>query len=179
MTSALIEKPQSENTAVLERQVVALHLGEETYGVDIASIHSVLTPQPITVVPNVPHFVKGVMNLRGTIVPVLDLRSRFGLPPLDAAKQKSSRIAIVDADGLTAGLIVDAVSEVLKLSSDSIEPPSALLGSGDLRCITGIGRVESNKSSKSGDKTTEVRLILLLDIVETLSSISALSIREA
>ncbi len=173
MTNTLLEKPAVAVESA-ERQVVALHLGQEIYGVDISSIHSVLTPQPITQVPNVPPFVLGVMNLRGRILPVLDLRTRFGLPPLDAERQRLSRIVIVEAGGLTAGLVVDAVSEVLTLAANAIEPPSALLGSSDLRCLTGIGRV-GNKANKENDKKEEGRLILLLDIVETLTSVAALT----
>ena len=175
MSAAVLEKPGGAAApGTAERQVVALHLGEEIYGVGIASIHTVLTPQPITAVPNVPGYVRGVMNLRGRILPVLDLRTRFGLPPLEADRQKLSRIVIVEAGGLTAGLIVDAVSEVLKISSEDIEPPSALLGSADLRCLTGIGRVPGNRR-KEDDKKDEGRLILLLDIVETLTSVAFLA----
>jgi purine-binding chemotaxis protein CheW len=174
MASTLLEKPAVAAADSAERQVVALHLGQEIYGVDISLIHSVLTPQPITTVPNVPSFVLGVMNLRGRILPVLDLRTRFGMPPLDDEKKRLSRIVIVEAAGLTAGLVVDAVSEVLTLSVGSIEPPSALLGSSDLRCLTGIGRV-GNKSNKENEKKEEGRLILLLDIVETLTSVAALT----
>ena len=179
MSAAVLEKPGGAAApGTAERQVVALHLGEEIYGVNIASIHTVLTPQPITAVPNVPGYVRGVMNLRGRILPVLDLRTRFGLPPLEADRQKLSRIVIVEAGGLTAGLIVDAVSEVLKISSEDIEPPSALLGSADLRCLTGIGRVPGNRR-KEDDKKDEGRLILLLDIVETLTSVASLAVAGA
>ena len=174
MSSALLEPGAAAVSGAVERQIVALHLGEEIYGVDIASIHTVLTPQPITTVPNVPRYVQGVMNLRGRILPVLDLRTRFGLPPLEADRRKLSRIVIVESGGLTAGLIVDAVSEVLKISSDAIEPPSVLLGSADLRCLTGIGRVAGNRR-KEDDKKDEGRLILLLDVVETLASVTALA----
>ena len=175
MSSALLERPGAAAApGAVERQVVALHLGAEIFGVDIASIHTVLTPQPITTVPNVPPYVRGVMNLRGRILPVLDLRTRFGLPPLEADRQKLSRIVIVEAGGLTAGLVVDAVSEVLRISPDAIEPPSALLGSADLRCLTGIGRVPSSRR-KEDDKKDEGRLILLLDIVEMLTFVAALA----
>ena len=169
MSTALLEKPGSKTGSLeAERQIVALHLGTEIYGVDIACIHTVLTPQPITTVPNVPAYVKGVMNLRGRILPVLDLRTRFGLPPLEADKQKSSRIVIVESEGLTAGLVVDSVSEVLRLSSSAIEPPSALLASADLRCLTGIGRVPGGRR-KDDTKDEADRLILLLDIPQTLT----------
>ena len=186
MTTTLLDRPDAATAAPgqpdrqtalpgqADRQVVALHLGEEIYGVDIASIHTVLTPQPITAVPNVPPSVRGVMNLRGRILPVLDLRTRFGLPPLEADRRRFSRIVIVEAGGLTAGLIVDAVSEVLKLREDAIEPPSALLGSADLRCLTGIGRVPARRR-QDDDQADGVRLILLLDVVETLTSVAALA----
>lgn len=156
-----------------DRQVVALHLGNETYGVDIASIHSVLVPQPITEIPNVPHFVKGVINLRGKILPVMDLRARFGMPKLEESQVKSSRVVVVEAGGMAAALIVDSVSEVLTLPANSVEPPSSLLGSKDLKCLTGIGRVDA-KTARTGDHSSEAHLILILDIVETISSIPSL-----
>ena len=175
MTSTLLEK---SGTAAVSgegsHQVVALHLGEEIYGVDIASIHTVLTPQPITAVPNAPPSVRGVMNLRGRILPVLDMRAHFHLPPLEADRVKLSRIVIVEADGLTAGLIVDAVSEVLRLPADAVEPPSVLLGSADSRCLTGIGKVPGGRHGMDGHND-EDRIILLLDVVETLASVTSLA----
>ena len=169
MSTATLERPaargaESETTGPqVERQLVVLHLGDEIYGVDIACIHTVITPQPITPVPSVPAYVQGVMNLRGRILPVIDLRRRLGLPPGDGAT-RSARIIIVDAAGLTAGLIVDEVSEVLRLPDSSVEPPSALLGTSDLRCLTGIGRVP-------GRPGTPDRLILLLDVAQVLSGL--------
>ena len=164
--TAAIEKLEETARAGANRQVVVLHLGNELYGVDIASIHTVLTPQPITPVPSVAPHILGVMNLRGRVVPVLDLRARFGMPPLDEACRKSVRTVIVEADGPASGgtastpavgLVVDSVSEVLWLSPDSIEPPSALLSDAEGRSLTGIARVP-------GD-----RLLLLLDIPQVLA----------
>lgn len=164
MTATLLDRPVGETAdAGAERQVVALHLGDEVYGVDIARVHTVLTPQPITSLPNVPAAIKGVMNLRGRILPVLDLRTRFGLAPLPAEGQKSARIVIVEAEGLTAGLIVDSVSEVLRLPAGAVEPPSALLGAAEGRCLTGIGRAPGKPGTEG-----EERLLLLLDIAQTL-----------
>lgn len=159
-----------------ELQLVALHLGGETYGVDIAHIHTVIMPQTITPVPKAPSFVQGVMNLRGRIVPVVDLRKRFGLAPLgeDPASQKGVRIVIVDGgkDGLSAGLIVDAVSEVLRVPLSAIDPPSALVSTANgADCVSGIGRIPSGEGRRVGDPSgvaTE-RLILLLDVFKTLT----------
>lgn len=149
-----------------ERQLVALHLADEVYGVDIACIHTVITPQAITAVPRTPRFVEGVMNLRGRILPVIDLRKRFGLAPLAPEKQKAVRIVIVDVQGLTAGLIVDAVSEVLRLPQASIEPTSRLVASVETECITGIGRIPISRDKEAAGE----RLILLLDVYKTLTT---------
>jgi len=169
------DRPSSETGGGgAERQVVALHLGDEIYGVDIASIHTVLTPQPITSIPNVSPDIKGVMNLRGRILPVLDLRARFGLAPLPADEQKSARIVIVEDAGLTAGIIVDSVSEVLWLPAGAVEPPSALLGSAEGRCLTGIGRVPGGRRRNDGKADGE-RLLLLLDIPQTLRTMGTVA----
>jgi len=149
-----------------ERQLVAFKVGNEVSGVDIAHIHTIITPQPITFVPRAPRFVKGVMNLRGRVLPVIDLRTRFGLEPLTEAQSKNSRIVIVDVDGLSAGLIVDAVSEVLRLPADAIDRPSQLVASIETECITGIGKV-------GGDRNSGIdHLIILLDVYKTLITCS-------
>ena len=166
MSTGLLEKPGAPAESGAERQIVALHLAEEIYGVDIAHIHTVITPQAITWVPRTPPFVKGVMNLRGRILPVIDLRTRFGLPPLAEEKHKASRIVIVDVEGLTAGLIVDAVSEVLRVPETSIDPPSWLVASSDIDCITGIGRIPTHRRREDAEE----RLILLLDVRKALSN---------
>lgn len=156
-------KPAAEETSSVERQLVALELGNEVYGVDIACIHTVLMPQSITVVPKTPEYVKGVMNLRGQILPIIDLRVRFGLPAETHAKM---RIVIVNVEGVTAGLIVDGVSEVLRLPSSNVEPPSVLLSSVAADCITGIGRAVG----EAGSEADTQRLILLLDVYKLLTS---------
>jgi len=145
-----------------DRQIVALHLGEEVYGIDISIIHTVIVPQTITEVPKTPKFVKGVINLRGRILPVIDLRSRFDLPSLSEDKKSAVRIVIVDTDGLTAGLIVDAVSEVLRLPENLIEPVSGMIVCKGSDFLTGIGRIPS------GEKGQE-QLILLMDVTKALT----------
>ena len=169
MSAALLEKPSTNpETTDAELQIVALHLGEEVYGVDIACVNTVLTPQPITPVPNVPEHVQGVMNLRGRILPVIDLRTRFGLPALDPEQKKSSRIVIMDVEGVAAGLVVDSVSEVLRLSVASIEAPSGLMNAADPSCLTGIGRIPGGRRKSDGKEEGD-RLILLLDAAQVLT----------
>ena len=138
MTTAVLEPP---STAGAERQVVALQLADEVYGLDIDVIHTVITPQAVTAVPKAPPFVRGVINLRGRVLPVIDLRARFGLPPQPEEKARHARIVIVEADGVSAGLIVDGVSEVLRLPESAIDAPPQLVASAESECITGIGRI--------------------------------------
>ena len=138
-------------------QLVAVHIGEEIYALGIGCINSIIMPQAITRVPRTPAYVVGVMNLRGHIVPIIDLRKRFGLPPASDETSRRQRIVIVEVDGLTAGLVVDSVSEVLHLPKERIEPPSLLVVTADAECITGIGR------------TVDDRLLILLDVYKTLT----------
>jgi purine-binding chemotaxis protein CheW len=142
-----------------ERQIVAMHLGKEVYGVDIAHIHTVITPNPITPVPQTPEYVEGVMNLRGRILPVIDLRKRFNVPSVNEGD--SYRIVIVEVEGLSAGLIVDTVSEVLRLKASEIQSPSELLDTAEIEVITGIGRVPLQGKGEC--------FILLLDVLKTLT----------
>jgi len=148
------------------RQIVALHLGDEVYGIDIATIHTVIVLQDITSVPKTPKYVRGVMNLRGQIVPVIDLRMRLDMPVLSADEQKNARVVIVHTEGLHAGLIVDAVSEVLTLAEGSVGPPSGLIASNDCEFITGIGKVPK----VDGRNGTKDQLILLLDVIKVLTT---------
>jgi len=165
MSTNSIEEPAGVPKIASERQIVALHLGEEVYGIDISTIYTVIVPHEITSVPKTPKFIRGVMNLRGQIIPVVDLRTRFDMPALPVEEQKSSRIVIVDTEGLNAGLIVDAVSEVLTLPDGSVGPPSGLISSKDCEFITGIGRIPRG----DGPNGKKEQLILLLDLVKVLA----------
>lgn len=166
--TASLESPE---TAQLDRQVVALQLADETYGVDISMIHTVITPQLITPIPKTPKYIKGVMNLRGRIVPIIDLRSRFDLPPMNEQIARSHRIVIVDIEGICAGLTVDSVSEVLRLPLNMIEPSSGMIHVGKISdgpddFITGIGRIPKEASPDGKPE----RLILLFDVHKAITS---------
>lgn len=149
------EQTAEEGDSVL--QLVAVHIGDEIYAFGIGCINSIIMPQTITRVPRTPDYVVGVMNLRGHIVPIIDLRKRFGLPPITEETSRQQRVVIVEVDGLTAGLVVDSVSEVLHLPKERVEPPSLLVVTADAECITGIGR------------TSDDRLLILLDVYKTLT----------
>ena len=104
----------------MEQQLVVFELASESYGINIAVVESVIKLQDITQLPHTPTFVKGVTNLRGSVLPVIDLRIRFELDTFEATKQ--TRIIIVTMGSIKVGVIVDGVSEVLRVSDELIEP---------------------------------------------------------
>jgi len=132
-----------------ELQIVVFALGDERYGLDIATVYEIIRHQPITAVPKAPAFVEGVINLRGRIIPVVDLRDRFGMAASDLTK--ASRIVVADAGGTRVGLVVDGVSEVLMIAGDAIEPTPEVAADADHDYLRGI--------AKLGD-----RLIILLSL---------------
>jgi len=129
-------------------QLVSFKLGNEEYAVDILKVQEINRMVEITTIPNAPFCVEGVINLRGKVIPVINLRKKFGFESKDM--DAHSRIIVVDV-GNTIGLIVDSVSEVLRLSSDTVEPPPRMTGNGSADYILGIGKLED-------------RLLILLDI---------------
>jgi len=138
----------------MERHLVVFGLGKENYGVDISAVEAIIKMQPITVVPHTPHYVEGVTNLRGAVLPVIDLRKRFGLE-LDEIS-KNSRIVVIVLGKMKVGMIVDGVSEVLQVPEDAIEPTPSMITSVDTTFITGIAKLEN-------------KLVILLDLSKVLS----------
>src|SRR5690348_1278092 len=119
------EHPTDPATAGDEQQLVVFQLGAELYGVEIARVHEIIRLQTVTRVPRAPAFVEGVINLRGKVIPVVDLRRRFGLPM--AEHTRSSRIVVVEIGEQVVGVVVDAVSEVLRVNGATVEPPSPVV----------------------------------------------------
>ena len=137
-----------------EVHIVGFQVGRETYGVPITSLHEIVRVPEITAVPDAPDYLEGVINLRGKIVSVMDLRKRFG--EKQASVKRHNRILVVEHAGRLAGLIVDSASEVLKIPADAVEPPPAVFQDGGLNCVTGLGKVAG-------------RLVVLLDMSKLLS----------
>lgn len=137
-----------------ERQLVVFDLASEAYGVNIGTVREIIRMQEITQVPRTPDYVEGVINLRGKVIPVIDMRKRFGFPV--AEHTKDTRIVVIDIGGADIGATVDAVTEVLRLGADSIEPPSAVITTSDSDYILGIAKLET-------------RLIILLDLQRALA----------
>lgn len=137
----------SASTDIL--QLVTFKLCDEEYAVDILKVQEINRMVEITSVPNAPSYVEGVINLRGKVIPVINLRKKFGLNIKEV--DTHSRIMVVDIGGTIIGLIVDSVSEVLRLSAGTVEPPPAMTGGIGSEFIMGIGKLED-------------RLLILLDI---------------
>jgi purine-binding chemotaxis protein CheW len=138
----------------MEQQLVVFELANELYGVNIAAVESIIKMQVITQLPHTPSYVKGVTNLRGSVLPVIDLRARFGLERREDSKQ--TRIMIVTLGNVKAGIVVDGVSEVLRISDETLEPLPAMLNTVDAAFLKGIARLEN-------------RLIILLELGRVLN----------
>lgn len=134
-------------------QLVSFHVGGEEFGLDILRVHEIIRIQALTRVPNSPDFVDGVMNLRGKIIPVVALRKRFGIEPAETDKQ--TRIVVVEIKGTVLGFIVDAVSEVLRIPVDTLEPPPRL-GKVEREYVSAVGKLPD-------------RLLILLDVDRLMS----------
>jgi purine-binding chemotaxis protein CheW len=116
-------------------------LGEESYGLEIGYVREIVGMQPVTVIPEAPAFVKGIINLRGKIIPVIDMRLKFGMEP--CGYNERTCIVVVDMEETAVGLIVDQVTEVLAIDDGSIAPPPSARTGAYNRCIKAIGKVGS------------------------------------
>jgi purine-binding chemotaxis protein CheW len=130
-------------------QLVTFKLENEEFGVDILKVQEINRMVNITRIPNAPHFVEGVINLRGKIIPIVDLRKKLGFKSKEY--DKSTRIIVVELDGLIIGFIVDSVSEVLRIPSNTIEPPPSMIAGIESEYIEGVGKLDD-------------RLLILLEL---------------
>jgi purine-binding chemotaxis protein CheW len=130
-------------------QLVGFRIGRETFGLPIALVREIVRVPEITFVPNAPEYIEGVINLRGRIIPVVDLRKRFGEKITEPNKR--NRIVVAELEGRRVGLIVNSASEVLKIAPSEIEAPHEVFQEGELNYITGVGKLKG-------------RLVILLDL---------------
>ena len=130
-------------------QLVSFRLAKEEYGVEITKIREIILMGDITQIPQTPHYVNGLINLRSTVIPVIDLRKRFGLPEGESTDE--SRIMVLHVGTRTIGIVVDAVSEVLRVTRDQIAAPPSTVVSVERKYLTGLVKLEE-------------RLLILLDI---------------
>ncbi|MCU0969411.1 MAG: chemotaxis protein CheW [Rubrivivax sp.] len=144
-------------------EFLTFRLGAEEYGIDILRVQEIRSYEPPTRIANAPAFIKGVVNLRGVIVPIVDLRLRLGC---DSAEYNGFTVVIVlNVRGRVVGTVVDSVSDVLELDKSQIRPAPELSSNVDARYITGIGTVRTGQ----GDAETE-RMLILMDIEALMGS---------
>ncbi len=155
-----VEKQSQEGTE--NKQVVVFKLEEEEFGIDIYLVREVLKMLPITALPNTDMFIEGVINIRGAVIPVIDLCKRFSL---SEERTNDTRIIIVEISGEQVGLIVDAVSEVLMINGENIQPPPSRMAGGHTELLEGVARCDD-------------RLIILLKVENLLSSQEMIDLEE-
>jgi len=123
----------------MQEQMVTFKLGEEEFGLDIMMVQEIIKLPPITFVPKSPVYVEGVMNLRGNVLPVINLKRKFGIA--DSAVSGEARIIVLKIEVKTVGIVVDRVTEVLRLREEQIEPPPPVTVGIDSGYIRGVGKV--------------------------------------
>ncbi len=136
-------------------QLVTFSIGEEEFGVNILKVQEIIRTMEITKVPRAPAFVEGVINLRGKVIPIIDLRRRFGLMPKPG--DKDTRIIVIEINNVIVGFVVDAVSEVLRIPASTVEPPPPVVAGVESDYISGVGKLKD-------------RLLIMLDLDKLLSS---------
>jgi len=141
-----VEENEGEQRLI---QLVTFSIGEEEFGVDILQVQEIIRTMEITNVPRAPEFVEGVINLRGKVIPIVDMRSRFGLESKE--HDKYTRIIVIENDMIIVGFVVDSVSEVLRLPAAQVQPPPPVVAGMDSDYIDGVGKLED-------------RLLILLDL---------------
>lgn len=155
MSKALVPVNSDESRGELI-QLVSFNLDQEEYGVDVLKVREIIRVPVVTRVPNTPHYVDGVINLRGKVIPIISMRKKFGL--METENDKQTRIMVMDVDGELMGFTVDAVSEVIRISGSEIQPSPAVVASGiDQECIAGV----INQAE---------RLLVLLDLEKMFSA---------
>ena len=151
MTTAINIKAQKEMKVQTEEmlQLVSFTIGQEEFGLGIQSIQEINRMVDITRVPNSPEFVSGVINLRGKVIPIIDLRKRFGFSPKES--DRNTRIIVVELGDTVVGFVVDSVSEVLRIPKNITEPPPPIVAGIGSEYITAVAKLDN-------------RLLILLDL---------------
>jgi purine-binding chemotaxis protein CheW len=136
-------------------QLVSFRIGQEEFGIDILKVQEINRMTDVTRVPNAPQGVEGVINLRGKVMPVINLRTRLGMSPKE--RDKNTRIVVVEVEGTVVGFVVDAVNKVLRIPKGITEPPPSIASGSESEFITGVGKLDD-------------RLLLLLDLNRLVST---------
>jgi len=163
MQDAAVAERQAQKEEVIQqgatREYLSFRLASEEYGIDILKVQEIRGYEPPTRIANAPHFIKGVVNLRGVIVPIVDMRLRFDLP--DVQYNDFTVVIILNIANRTVGMVVDSVSDVLELRDGQIKPAPEFNGAIDASYITGLGTVRHGE---------EERMLILMDIERMMTS---------
>lgn len=143
-------------------KVIVFQLQDEEYGIPVQQVRSIEKVEHITRVPRTAPFIKGVINLRGVVTPIIDLRKRFGLQELEDTE--NTRMIIVSKEDIEVGFIVDAANDVIDIHKDIIEPAPEVVGSVEVEYIQGVAKLEK-------------RLIVMIDLDEVLKTDQALALQ--
>src|SRR5664279_5730798 len=135
----------------MEKQLVIFELGAENFGIEIASVEGINKMLEITKIPKAPGYMMGITNLRGSVLPVIDLKKRFGMAEQEQTSE--TRIVVANMDGVKIGMVVSAVSEVLTIDDSVIEPPPPMVSNINSEFIVGVAKIDK-------------RLVILLDLVK-------------
>jgi len=152
-----MDKSNNQNYTTDLIQLVSFNLAEEEFGVDILLVQEINRMVEITSIPQTPSYCEGVINLRGRVIPIVDLRKKFGLPSHDW--DKDTRIIVCDIDSQVVGMIVDAVSEVRRIPASTVEPPPDIVTSVNSRYIQGVAKLNE-------------RLLIFLDIKKLVAEVN-------
>ncbi len=144
-------------------QLISFAVGDEEYGLDILGVKEVIRIRQITRLPKAPSFVKGIINLRGDVIPILDLRDRFGLEHQEYTN--TTRVIVVDVDDKLVGMVVDEANQVVRIPADQIDPTPPIVGTLSAEYIRGVGKLDE-------------RLIILLNIDRILTTEEKVELEE-
>jgi purine-binding chemotaxis protein CheW len=136
------------------RQLISFTVGAEEYGIELLRVKEVIRTRQITWLPKAPACVKGIINLRGDVIPIVDLRERFGLESVEHTAM--TRVIVVEVDGRPVGMTVDSASQVVRVPADQFDPPPPMLGEAARDFITGVGKIDG-------------KLIIMIDAERILS----------
>jgi purine-binding chemotaxis protein CheW len=161
-----MERAKNDRTrAVIEtKQFISFTVGDEEYGLELPRVREVIRPREITRLPRAPSFVRGIINLRGDVIPIFDLRDKFCLPPRE--EDEDTRVIVVEVEGRHVGMVVDTASQVVRIPVADIEPPPAMLGGFRQEHLGGIGKLEN-------------RLVILLNVDRILSGEERIALHAA
>lgn len=137
------------------KQLISFNVGAEEYGLDLLRVKEVIRMRQITWLPRVPSCVKGIINLRGDIIPIVDLRDRFGLQAQEETEMK--RVIVVEVKGRPVGMVVDSASQVVRVPADQFDQPPAVMGESSRDFITAVGKMKD-------------KLVLMIDVDRILST---------